>query len=97
MGLTFKVAPELLSNSSVEEVWTADGCYDPLHDDAQAMALVKKFRLLVDGGNAMWCVHGDTAGSGRIDDDLNRAIVGCVAQMRFDRTAPEAAAKGTAT
>lgn len=56
--------------------------YEPLTDDAQAMALVKKFRLLVDGGNAQWCVHGDTAGSGSINENLNRAIVESVANMQ---------------
>lgn len=56
--------------------------YDPLKHDAQAMALVKKFRLLVDGGNAMWCVHGDAIGSGVVDDSLNRAICECIAKAR---------------
>ena len=62
-------------------------CYDPLHDDAQAMALVKKFNLSIlfacgddwqvcnlhreDGGAPNICTHG-----------LNRAVVSCVAQMQ---------------
>ena len=65
--------------------------YDPLHDGAQAMALVKRFQMLVrwDGG-----VHGWTAGvwyegsKGQpiwmdwTDQDLNRAICECVAKMQ---------------
>ena len=55
--------------------------YDPLHDDAQAMALVKKFRLRpapVQGG--VWSVHGGDNECGSADD-LNRAICLCVAKM----------------
>lgn len=48
---------------------------DPLTDDAQAMALVKRFRL--------WEWIRD--GSLDIGDDLNRAIVACVAQMQANR------------
>jgi hypothetical protein len=57
--------------------------YSPLTDDAQCFALVKKFRLLVDGGNAgAWCVHSDVVGSGKINENLNRAICECVANMK---------------
>jgi hypothetical protein len=60
--------------------------YDPLHDDAQAMALVKRFRLRINSlTEALWCVETDP----REDDpkdyvhaDLNRAIVYCVATLR---------------
>jgi len=50
----------------LESGWTGRG-FDPLHDDTQAMALVKKLRLncYYDG---MWC-------SGPyLNDDLNRVI-----------------------
>ena len=61
--------------------------YSPLHDDAQAMALVKKFQLnlgfnkededwvveSIDEGKE-WCIG--------IRHDLNRAIVECVAKMQ---------------
>ena len=68
--------------------------FDPLNDDAQAMALVKKLRLdteaaLKDG--APWTVSGgdDTQWSGPIavahNADLNRAIVECVAKMQAGR------------
>ena len=59
--------------------------YEPLHDDAECMALVKKFRLLVDGGNVLWCVHGDVFGSGVINADLNRAICESVARMQQEQ------------
>ena len=56
--------------------------YRPLHDDAQAMALVKKFKIGIgrEDGDCMWAV-------GRIfietiNKDLNRAICECVAEMQ---------------
>ena len=57
--------------------------YDPLHDDAQAMALVKKFRLYIDpdfGMPDVWQVADgiNDATSG----ELNRAICECVARMQ---------------
>jgi len=58
--------------------------YDPLHDDAQAMALVKKLRLSVEyqgvpsGFN--WHVMSAMVSSSA---DLNRAIVECVAKMQL--------------
>lgn len=59
--------------------------YDPLHDDAQAMALVKKLRLDIDSGfdssdeSEGWSVCG--TGSTAKNADLNRAIVECVAKL----------------
>ena len=56
--------------------------YDPLHDDAQAMALIKRFHI------ELWY---DTRWAGQIrnllntqaiDADLNRAIVQVVAQAQ---------------
>lgn len=62
------------------------GIPDPLHDDAQAMALVKRFRLEIrstgEFNEDYWSVgdkHGDGIGN---KDDLNRAIVYCVASMQ---------------
>ena len=64
--------------------------YRPLHDDAQAMALVKKFRLDItnffgaDDDFHEWRVRGTIAGweiSG--SKDLNRAICECVAKMQL--------------
>ena len=62
--------------------------FDPLNDDAQAMALVKKFALTIDATQE-WEVYftGDfgpiCGGSG---SDLNRAICECVvAKMQAER------------
>lgn len=56
--------------------------YGPLHDDAQAMALVKKFEISIrkidpDRWDA-WIPLLPADGS---NADLNRAIVECVAKM----------------
>ena len=57
--------------------------YNPLHDDAQAMALVKKFELALHKYKgdwfANWEVNSIVGGS---DKDLNRAICECVAKMQ---------------
>jgi hypothetical protein len=60
--------------------------YNPLHDDAQAMALVKKFELgLGRGKDRSWIAH-TTREAGTFchssNNDLNRAICECVAKMR---------------
>lgn len=61
--------------------------YDPLHDDAQAMALKKKFRLsdryFQDEG--MWGVPIE--GGGGWSMSLNRAICECVARMQQAKVA----------
>src|SRR5690349_8056968 len=60
--------------------------YYPPHDDAQAMALVKKFRLLiapgVEQGKDIWSSQGDLEDSYAESESLNRAIVECVAKMQ---------------
>ena len=63
--------------------------YDPLHDDAQAMALVKRFCMTIDRpdddgdwGATVWRSEDDPVCACR--KDLNRAIVECVAKMRRD-------------
>ena len=61
--------------------------YDPLHDDAQAMALVKKFGLhvFIHSIKLQWCAGSQRIGENRyikvMSPDLNRAIVVCVAQL----------------
>jgi hypothetical protein len=71
-------------------VWTNEhGHYDPLHSDAQCFALVKQFKLCITfivparpGQQWMASFCNDelrTAYGG--SDDLNRAIVECVAKM----------------
>ena len=54
--------------------------YNPLHDDAQAMALVKKFQLSITVGDKWWATPPE--GQDASSDDLNRAIVESVAKMR---------------
>ena len=67
--------------------------FDPLHDDAQAMALVKKFHLQINIWNELSTARGLLeAGWWRVDSqsqnvtarhgDLNRAICECVAKMK---------------
>jgi hypothetical protein len=59
--------------------------YDPLLNDAQALALVKKFRLTISPSipsdeTFAWAVElGDESAH---SDDLNRAIVEFVARMQ---------------
>lgn len=65
--------------------------YDPLHDDAQAMALVKKFRLNIayigirespsTRAVEWWCMDVTQQFEGP-GDTLNRAICECVAKMQ---------------
>ena len=68
--------------------------YDPLHDDAQAMALVKKLKLTIVWTDARldgWRVRGWRTGkTGALceevdNDDLNRAIIECVAKMQGEK------------
>ena len=65
--------------------WGEDVRYDPLTDDAQAMALVKRFRLEIAWNPAGWAVNTWTdleiPDAYAVSDDLNRAICECVARM----------------
>ena len=64
--------------------------WEPLKDDAQAMALVKKMRLGINAWSPdyqVWIQSGQISAeeSGRtctFNADLNRAIVECVAKMQ---------------
>ena len=60
----------------------AHDIFDPLHDDAQAMALVKKFgmNLCKNREETQW--YASIRGGSAWDADLNRAIVKCVAKMQ---------------
>lgn len=64
--------------------------YNPLHDDAQAMALVKKLGLTciteLGQGREIWRVHHWRDSGLCHHGDLNRAIVECVAKMVAART-----------
>src|SRR5690242_935885 len=63
--------------------------YDPLNNDGQAMALVKKHYLEItphnDGSHIVFIVRRfgtlSKPGPSTESDDLNRAIVQCVAEM----------------
>ena len=61
--------------------------YDPLHDDAQAMALVKKLNLCIESPDPYndaerWHVSTGYSETLSMNADLNRAIVECVAKMQ---------------
>lgn len=60
--------------------------YNPLHDDAQAMGLVKRFRLDVAPGEDFWMVvDWKTRNPKPVKDiDLNRAICLAVAMRGKD-------------
>lgn len=60
-----------------------ESVYDPLRDDAQAMALVKKLDLSIQKTNTgYWQVCGWHSGGYIFSDDLNRAIVECAAALQ---------------
>ena len=63
------------------------GIYDPLHDDAQAMALVKKLGLKVstDGEGYHWYATHWWSGISTESVSLNRAICECAAKVRAAR------------
>lgn len=66
-----------------EQILVGSETYDPLHDDAQAMALVKKFQLWIGG----WAFNGTVSCSQGGEfvssaNSLNRAICECVANMQ---------------
>ena len=61
--------------------------WNPLERDEQAMAMVKRFRLAIEGheeqmGPAMWGVHELLSGVNINSPDLNRAICECVANLQ---------------
>ena len=67
--------------------------YDPLHDDAQAMALVKKFLLDARFNDKReipeWIVTpAYKPEPAAFNPDLNRAICECVAKMQQAKTCP---------
>lgn len=78
--VAFDVSPHAIiaSNESGGE-----SVYDPLNNDAQAMALVKKLELSIDApqGDGVWGVTDYETGAYGDNESLNRAIVRCVAGM----------------
>ena len=93
MGLLFRVKENGVGNEDVSldgvdlydegsNMWNR--CYSPLQDDAQAMALVKRFGLDIQRYDG-WCVRksdGHGGGEWYCEDDLNRAIVEYVSKMQ---------------
>ena len=76
------------------------GMWQPLHDDAQAMALVKRFYIEIECPSRS---HGTWTASrsalphpyARItDSDLNRAICECVAKMQEAKNVPSDSSSG---
>ena len=68
--------------------------YHPLSNDGQAMALVRKFALpvspIIDGDlHIGWVVGAITPQNVNQSDDLNRAIVECVAKMQASQSTRE--------
>lgn len=57
-----------------------ESVYDPLHDDAQAMALVKRFHITTLPTAMGWTAVCAFTGS-REHQDLNHAICECVAKL----------------
>ena len=83
MRLNFRVSYDRFTDGDfVELISELDpgngGDYDPLHDDAQVMALVKKFP---QDTLTAFIQHQQERWMGR-QFDLNRAIVECVAKMQ---------------
>lgn len=85
MGMKWSVDDEF-------KVLVADGwrhqVYCPLKNDKQAMALLRRCGLHVnkDGGR-WWCQSPDGTVANDETEDLNRAIVECVAKMQKARNA----------
>lgn len=81
--------------SAVPTTSWANGIYDPLHNDKQAMALVKRFGLVCDpvhdgqdfASDPGWEVWHTDPCEISISPDLNRAIVECVANMQAAKEA----------
>lgn len=62
--------------------------YDPFHDDDQVMALVKRHHVALGWNHPGWGAFRQDIKRWVNDDDLNRAIVECVAKMRAAKVKP---------
>ena len=75
--------------------WDEEGSgrgYSPLHDDAQAMALIRRLQLCIQPPEAIgvmawhvWKFHKPNHTA--VSDDLNRAICECVAKAQNAKVA----------
>lgn len=86
MGYHTEVSVDLQTSNGKEYllVWSngaENRSWNPLHDDAQAMALVKQFGLLVCPWAQGWQAEIEHKYY-TTNDDLNAAIVNCVAAMQ---------------
>ena len=61
--------------------------YDPLHDDAQAMALVKKFHLGL-AWSGYWSAYEQGNGASGSNASINHAICEAVAKMQNAKPLP---------
>lgn len=65
--------------------WHNNVTFDPLHDDAQCFALVKRFRIAIGNDDDAWYATPDYPHEEAESHDLNRAIVECVARMQAQK------------
>ena len=83
MGLPYRIWCEGQDHAAV--LIDDSVTYRPLSDDAQAMALVKRFKLDINqahlAADAPWWRINYGRVVGVSDRDLNRAIVECVAKL----------------
>jgi hypothetical protein len=72
--------------------WGSVVDYDPLNNDAQAMALVKRFNVHCIRKDGQWWAspEGGYFTNGQLQDDLNRAIVYTVAAQEMSRSSNRA-------
>ena len=85
-----KEAMELTPLDTCDEM--GDDQWKPLYDDAQAMALVKRFRISISSVNSEYqtwttgCGQRISGKSCSWSEDLNRAICETVAKMQKAKT-----------
>lgn len=82
--MSVRLIPEIYQG---QERYRMTNAYDPLHNDTQVMALVKKFQLII--GTAIkptvWHVGFPFTPYWADNKDLNHAIVECVARMQLEK------------
>lgn len=82
MGFDHIVTPKHVMTRPEGSSLSYDRYYNPLCNDAEAMALVKRLKLDIEAsfeGMSHWNVAHENGGSS--DQDLNRAICLCVANL----------------
>lgn len=76
MGYRFK------NSAGVWDLHDAGQNFNPLHDDEQAMELVKQFHIAIGWNDPGWGAFGQHDKRWVNSLDLNRAICECVARMQ---------------